>query len=112
MTYQRGNDVQIEILYFPGCPNHEPAVRRVRDVVAREGVAAEIREINVEDEHTGAQLGFPGSPTIRINGLDIEPAARGTKFAALTCRRYAGGLPSEEMIRAALHEALAKEEQA
>ncbi|MBA3972665.1 MAG: hypothetical protein C0504_00445 [Candidatus Solibacter sp.] len=99
--------MQIEILYFPGCPNHEPAVRRVREVVAREGLDAEIREVNVMDERTGEQLGFLGSPTIRVNGLDIEPTACGAKFAGLACRRYPGGLPSEEMIRTALHEALA-----
>jgi hypothetical protein len=104
--------VQIEILYFPDCPNHAAAVRRVRDVMAREGLAAEIREITVEDEHTGEELGFLGSPTIRVNGLDIEPTARGAKFAGLACRLYPGGLPSEEMIRTALHEALAKEGQA
>lgn len=101
--------MRIDILYFPGCPNHEPAVRRVRDVMAREGLAAEIREINVEDERTGEELGFLGSPTIRVNGWDIEPAARGAKFAGLACRRYPGGLPSEEMIRTALREALAME---
>ncbi|MCL4797532.1 MAG: hypothetical protein KJZ84_23410 [Bryobacteraceae bacterium] len=99
--------MRIEILYFPGCPNHEPAVRRVRDVVACEGLAAEVREVNVMDECTGEQLGFLGSPTIRVDGLDIEPGARGAKFAGLACRRYPGGLPSEEMIRTALHEALA-----
>ncbi len=98
--------MRIEILYFPGCPNHEPAVRRVRELAALEGISAEIQEINVSDEQTARELDFPGSPTIRVNGLDIEPSARGAKFSGFCCRRYPGGLPSEEMIRAAFREAL------
>lgn len=101
--------MKIEILYFPGCPNHEPTVRRVRDVAVREGLAAEILEIDVSDERTAKELGFLGSPTIRINGLDIEPAARGAQPSGLSCRRYPGGLLSEEMIRAAIAEARAAE---
>jgi hypothetical protein len=101
--------MKIEILYFPGCPNHEPAVRRVRDVAAREGLSAEILEIDVSDERTAKAMGFLGSPTIRINGLDIEPAARGAQPSGLSCRRYPGGLPPEEMIRAAIAEAQAAE---
>ena len=101
--------MKLEILYLPGCPNHEPAVRRIRDVASREGLAAEILEIDVTDEGMATALGFLGSPTIRINGLDIEPAARGAQPSGLSCRRYPGGLPSEEMIRAAIAEAQAAE---
>lgn len=101
--------MKIEILYFPGCPNREPAARRVRDVAAREGLAAEILEIDVSDERMATALGFLGSPTIRIDGLDIEPAARGAQSSGLSCRRYPGGLPSEEMILAAIKEAQAAE---
>ena len=101
--------MRIEILYFSGCPNHELTLRRVSDLVARQGLAAEILEINVSDERTAQEVRIPGSPTIRINGLDIEPAARGAQFSGLACRRYPGGLPSEEMIQAAIEEARAAE---
>jgi hypothetical protein len=50
-------------------------------------------------------VGFLGSPTIRVNGLDIDPASRSVTGAGFACRCYAGGLPSEDMIRAALLEA-------
>ena len=50
-------------------------------------------------------MGFLGSPTIRVNGLDIDPASRSVKGGGFACRCYAGGLPSEDMIRAALIEA-------
>lgn len=102
--------MKIEVLYFPGCPNHEPAVRRVRDVAAGGGLEPDILEIDASDERTAKALGFLGSPTIRINGLDIEQAARGAQPSGLSCRRYPGGLPSSEMIRAAIAEAQAAEE--
>jgi hypothetical protein len=47
-------------------------------------------------------VGFLGSPTIRVNGLDIDPASRNCTEIGFACRRYAGGLPSEDMILAAL----------
>jgi hypothetical protein len=97
--------VIIEVLYFDGCPNHLPAMERVRAIAQQEGVYAEVSEIEVKDESTAKALAFPGSPTIRINGLDIEPAMRGSADTGFACRRYQGGLPSEAMIRAALREA-------
>jgi hypothetical protein len=84
--------------------HHLPAAARVRAVLRQEGVSAEVLEIEVKDESTAKALAFPGSPTIRINGLDIESAVRGSVDIGCTCRRYRGGLPSEEMIRAAVWE--------
>jgi hypothetical protein len=95
----------IELLYFEGCPNHLPAAERVRAVVKQEGFCTEISEIEVKDESAAKALRFPGSPTIRVNGLDIEPALRGSSETGFACRRYPGGIPSEEMIRVALREA-------
>ena len=100
--------MKIEVLYFDGCPNHLPAAERVRAVVERDNVAAEIVEVEVKDEAEAKALAFPGSPTIRVNGVDIEPAARGTAETGFACRRYAGGLPSEDLIRAAVGEALGR----
>jgi hypothetical protein len=97
--------MKIEVLYFDGCPNHLPATQRVRAIVRQEGVSAEVSEIEVKDEWEARALAFPGSPTIRVNGLDIEPALRGLAHIGFACRRYPGGLPSDEMIRAALLEA-------
>ena len=70
-----------------------------------EGVQAELSEIQVKDASAARRLHFIGSPTIRINGLDIEADARNVAGVGLACRRYQYGLPSEAMIRAALKEA-------
>ena len=94
--------MKIEVLYFDGCPHYLPTVDRLKTVLLREGLTTEITEIEVKDEPTAKALNFFGSPTIRVNGLDIESASGEPAFA---CRRYAEGLPSEEMIRVALKEA-------
>jgi hypothetical protein len=97
--------VKVEIFYFEGCPNHKPAVERVRSVLMQQGISAELTEIEVPDAESAEAVGFLGSPTIRVNGLDIDPAARAAKQAGFACRHYSGGLPSEAMIRMALLEA-------
>ena len=97
--------MKIEVLYFRDCPNHLPSLARLRAVLHQEGQPAEITEIEVKDAAAARTLKFLGSPTIRINGLDIDPDSRAVAASGLACRRYAGGLPSEEMIRAAVREA-------
>ena len=68
--------MRVEIFYFSGCPNHAPAVDCVRDVLAQEDTAAEMVEVEVKDVATAQRVGFLGSPTIRVDGQDVEPAAR------------------------------------
>lgn len=97
--------MKIEVLYFEGCPNYLPAVGRLRTVLEREGVRAELIEIEVKDDSDAKALKFFGSPTIRVNGLDIEASSRQATETGFACRRYPGALPSEEMIRAAFREA-------
>ncbi len=101
--------MKIEVFYFDGCPNHLPAVDLIREALKEKGVPAEIAEVKVEDETTARALGFLGSPSIRVNGFDVEAAARSSKDFGMMCRTYLEdgkrvGLPSREMIRAAIQE--------
>jgi len=102
--------MKVSILYFEGCPNHVPAVDRVREVIQAEGVYAEVVELEIRDEISAKAQGFLGSPTIRINGVDIEPSARGAEPLGMACRRYLGGLPSHELICTAIREAQTRQE--
>jgi hypothetical protein len=102
--------MRVEILYFSGCPNHAPAVDRVREVLAQEATPAELVEVEVNDVITAQRIGFLGSPTIRVDGRDIEPAARAERVFGLSCRTYIdqgrhAGVPPLEWIRAAVREA-------
>ena len=102
--------MKVEILYFSGCPNYAPAVARVREVLTQEGTAADMLEVEVTDTDTAQEVGFLGSPSIRVNGQDVEHSARSARAFGLTCRTYIDGgkrvgVPPPEMIRAAVREA-------
>jgi hypothetical protein len=102
--------VKVEILYFSGCPNHVPALERVREVLRQEETTADLFEIEVKDVATAEIFGFLGSPSVRVDGQDIEPAVRGNNGFGMMCRTYIyrgqrSGVPPQEWIRAALWEA-------
>jgi hypothetical protein len=101
--------MRIEVLYFDGCPNHRPAIERVRQVLAEEGLSAEVLEVNVSEPSIAQEVGFLGSPSIRVNGLDVEPEAGRVHTYGIMCRTYAvagrrEGLPSCEMLRRAIRQ--------
>lgn len=92
----------IELLYVPGCLNHETALDRLKQVLQSQSLVVPICEVAVQDEAMAQSLRFPGSPTIRVNNQDVEPEGAGEP--ALACRLYGNGtgVPSEETIQRAL----------
>ncbi len=104
-TPSKTSPIQIEVLYFEDCPNHLPTVERINTVLREDGCLAAVREVLVPDISTAQRVNFLGSPSVRVNGIDIEPAAKDRKDFGLMCRRYAGGVPSHELIRAAVQSA-------
>lgn len=99
----------IEVLYTPGCPNYQPTVERVKKVLASESVASRVSAVPVKTEAEAKSLLFPGSPTVRVNGRDIEPTP--TIHPGLACRLYANGsgVPPEGVVRAAIIKAKQRE---
>ncbi len=95
----------VEVLFFEGCPNHGPTLDLARDAVARVAPNARIEEVEVRDNEDAARLRFLGSPTIQVDGVDIELEARSRTDYAMSCRIYGrSSMPSREMIEAALAE--------
>jgi hypothetical protein len=92
----------IEVFYVPGCPNHQPAIASLRDVLRSATIDAPIHEIAVIDEAMASRLKFPGSPTIRIDGSDVE--SNHPESYGLACRLYSNGagVPSREILERAL----------
>ena len=103
--------MQIDFYYWADCPSHEEALARLRDALAEQGLEGSVRLVEVASEEQATALGFLGSPTIRIDGVDIDPAAPGRADYGLTCRAYTrpdgriSPLPPREMIVAALRQA-------
>ena len=95
--------MQIDVLYFDGCPNHEPALDLVRAVLEELGVDAALNEVEIKSLDDVSRLEFLGSPTIRVDGLDIEPSRRNDVNYAMSCRRYgSSGVPPRELLIDAL----------
>ena len=98
--------MRIDILYFAGCPNHPPASALVRDVVRTLGLQATIRDIEVRDEAEAIRSRCFGSPTVQVDGEDIDPAVSGRSDYSLSCRMYGGsGVPPRALVERALQNA-------
>lgn len=102
--------MKIELLYFPGCPTYQEAEALIEEVVRSEGVPAEVEAMEVKTKEEAIRLGFLGSPTIRVEGADIDPVARASKDFGLKCRVYRDGkrfvgVPPRELIEHAIKEA-------
>src|SRR5260370_35679943 len=103
--------MNIEVLYFEGCPNHLPAIEMVRETLKSLGRQDEIHLVEVYTQPDAEAVAFVGSPSIRINGADIEPWARTAKAFGLSCRTYLdgsrrSGVPSRELLRRAIREGI------
>jgi hypothetical protein len=97
--------MKIDFLYWKECPSHPEALERLKRLLAESGKSPEIRMVEVRTDEEARRLSFPGSPTIRIDGRDIDPAGAREQRAGLSCRIYhdaagrPGPLPSEALIR-------------
>jgi hypothetical protein len=99
--------VTVEFLYWEGCPSYPEARDLLEEVLRDRGVDAEVRIRKVESKREAEELRFPGSPTIRIDGRDVDPGGA-NEPPALTCRIYLlpDGRVSPVPTRQQLEEAL------
>lgn len=102
--------MQIEFLWFDDCPNHDRARALLLELMAERGIETEIEDVDVSDLATGERVQFPGSPTIRVDGVDVEPGYLDSGDYTPRCRLYATadglrGLPEREWVGAALDRA-------
>jgi hypothetical protein len=87
--------VNVEVLYFDGCPSHEALLPRLRELMVQPGVAVPVQLKHVESVEAAERERFLGSPTLRINGTDVDPTASERTDFGLKCRLY----PSAEGLR-------------
>lgn len=100
----------VELLYFDGCLSHERLLPTVQRLVAEAGAELQVRA--VETLEAAEIERFLGSPTLRVNGVDVDPGAGERDDFGLKCRIYRSeegqsGVPPEAWIRAALDRATA-----
>jgi hypothetical protein len=78
---------RVELLWWEGCPGWEQALAMVREEMGALGLdadAIQVREMRTDED--AAHERFVGSPTIRVDGRDVQPP--GGEPAGLTCRVY------------------------
>ncbi len=77
-------DVAVEILHVEGCTGAPMAVETVKAVARELGIDVRLTRTLVSSPGDAAEHRFPGSPTVRIDGLDVDPSLRGAEQPALT----------------------------
>ena len=101
---------RVEILYFDGCPNHEATRVLVERVADELELDARVKLVEVHGPEAARTMRFLGSPTVRVDGRDVEPGAEERTEYVLACRVYQGehgfsGQPDKAWVREALAEA-------
>ena len=99
--------MKVELLHIADCPNTEVARRLVEEALRELGPRDKITEVEVSDPMQAQRLRFPGSPTVRVDEIDVEAPLPRQRSYGLSCRTYLvggklQGVPTREMIREAI----------
>lgn len=99
--------MKIELLFWEGCPSYPGARELLREVLAGHGIEEPIVMREIVSQEEAVELAFPGSPTIRVDGRDVDPEGA-TSPPALSCRIYrapdgrVSPIPSRHQLEKAL----------
>jgi hypothetical protein len=102
--------VTIELLYFDGCPNHEALLPHLELLLREAKLPVKIQLHRIADDDAAQRERFLGSPSVRVDGKDIEPGAERRTDFGLKCRLYRlptglAGTPRDEWLLQALEHA-------
>jgi hypothetical protein len=103
-----GRPVRVEILAREDCENRGMAVVVVERVAAEMGIPVTVEMIELTSQAQAKKRRFLGSPSVRVDGVDVEPGTNGSTDFTLGDRVYRGGdlglqgWPDARWIRAAL----------
>lgn len=94
----------VRILYSRLCPGHKEALQLAIEAADQLAIDAAIEQIDVATDADAAKLRFLGSPTVQVEGKDVEPEARQRTDYGIGVRYYAGGVnhPSMKLLCDAL----------
>ena len=102
---------KVEVFYFDACPSHQALMPRLERMMTEAGLDPETVELhNVDSDEVAVASGFLGSPSVRVDGVDVEPGAGERADFGMTCRLYEfggrrRGIPPDAWLRAALRPA-------
>jgi hypothetical protein len=98
---------RVEFLWFADCPNQRQARVLLEDVIAQLAPGTSIADVDATEAEVAASHRFPGSPTIRVDGRDVDPSFVDLGDYTPRCRLYRTdsglrGLPERRWIEDAL----------
>ena len=98
--------MDIELLYFDGCATWRDTLADLRALLAEAGRDDEVRLVKVDTQDAAERLRFLGSPTVRVDGRDVESGIPAEGYG-MECRIYwvdgrAAGSPPREWLARAL----------
>ena len=103
---------EVEFFWWAECPSWERVLSDLRAAMEELGLdPGSISETEIRDEDDAERLSFVGSPTIRVEGVDVDPPGA-DEPVGLACRIYrrpdarVSPLPDPELVRGALRRAI------
>ena len=103
---QASSSAKVEFLYFKSCPGYKQALVNLKRVLRESKTNVDLLLTNVTTEAQAAQVGFQGSPSIRVNGKDLDGRNEGHSYS---CRIYQingkiTSTPTKEFIQEKMRE--------
>jgi len=74
----------VVVLYTEGCPATPKTCELIAECLSELGLDVELRKVLIASQEEAERRRFLGSPTVQINGIDIDPAARDSEGFGLT----------------------------
>lgn len=102
-----GANRRVEVLWFGDCPHHAAARRLLQKVIDEVAPGTRVADIDAGDPRVADAVRFPGSPTIRVDGRDVDPHYTDPGDYTPRCRLYwtdrgPRGLPERRWVEEAL----------
>jgi hypothetical protein len=76
--------IKVRVLHTEGCANTAPAIAVIEAAAAELAMGLELSDLAINTPEQARTHNFYGSPTVQVNGQDIEVAVRGSQAAGLT----------------------------
>ena len=94
--------MKIELLYFDDCPSWETGLENIEAALQEEGLSVSVEMVKVMDDDDAERLKFLGSPSFRVDGVELWPEER--EIYSLSCRVYpttegVKGFPTVAILR-------------
>ena len=98
--------MKIELRYFEGCLSWQAGLDNFRSTLRAEGLDVPVELVEVLNDDDATRKKFLGSPSFRVNGVELWDYKRDTY--SWSCRVYATpngmkGSPTVSMLREAIH---------